>query len=200
MNGIQSGSRLASPLSDDQPRSTGSPGRAGYWWGALLIVLGAVVGGVLLALGIGSAMHSLPTFSTEFDSSASAATTYVTAPAHWALYVRSHELPAGTCTVKADSGTATLSPASTSVNFTRDAGSWTWVANVDGTQPGTYAVTCPPGHYAIGEQPQIAGFAARIAGAVLGLIVPLFLGIAAGGAVIIATAARRAGAGRAIAN
>jgi hypothetical protein len=199
MNALQSRTRPASPLTDGQRRSAGSPSRAGYWWGALLIALGAVIGGGLLALGIGSAIHSLPRLSAEFDSSASAATTRVTAPAHWALYVRSHELPAGTCTVRADSGTATTSPASTSMNFTHDAGSWTWVANVDGSRSGTYAVTCPPGHYAIGEQPQIAGFAVRVAGAVLGLVAPLVLGIAAGGAVIVATA-RRAGAGRAIAD
>jgi hypothetical protein len=76
------------------------------------------------------------------------------------------------------------------MTFERNGGHWTWVANVDGTQPGTYTVSGPAGHYALGEQPQIAGFAARVAGGVLGLVVPLLLGIGGGGALIIVTAMR----------
>jgi hypothetical protein len=161
-----------------------------------LVVLGAVVGGILLALGIGSAVASLPAFTTQFD--ASPAGTQVTARAHWALYVRARELSPGTCTVQPAAGTATVSPASTTMSFTRDGGSWTWVANVDATQAGTFVVTCPAGHFAVGEQPQIAGFAMRIVGGVVGLIVPLLLGIGGGAAVIIVTAVRRARAREAV--
>ena len=65
-----------------RPRVRAAPVTGGELF---FIVVGAVIGGVLLALGIGSAIHTLPRFSAEFDSSASAATTHVTAPAHWAL-------------------------------------------------------------------------------------------------------------------
>jgi hypothetical protein len=172
------------------------PGPAGYWWGAALIALGVILGGTLFAVGLGSALGGLPALSTQFDAQTSA--TQVTAPAHWALYVRSRELPAGTCTVTSAAGSVSVTPASGTMQFDRQAGHWTWVANVDGQGPGTYAVTCPPGHYAVGEQPHIAGFALGIVGAVIGLILPLLLGLGGGAALIIVTAVRRARARRAV--
>jgi hypothetical protein len=168
------------------------PGQRGYWFGAAAVLLGACLGVGLLTFSWVSAVRSLPTFESEFGGSH--ATVTVSAPPNWAIYVQSPAPDPGGCTVVSDAGYVPVPRPTGALNLHRNGSEWTWLGNVNASHPGIYQVRCAAGHYAVGEQPHLSGFAFRIVSGVLGLIVPPLFGL--GIPLIVVTAARRSGARR----
>lgn len=176
------------------------PGRTGFVVGAAIIVVGVVAGVVLLATGILSAIGTLPKFTTEFAPGAQQ-TVRIESSGTWSLYAGGNGATqaSGDCVIRSPEGQeVSADTTTTALNFTRKSRQWYWLSNFTVTSTGTYQFECTGTNgidrFAIGEKPNVSGFAGRLAGGIIAVAALPCIGFVTGLTLIIITAVRRASA------
>lgn len=148
----------------------------------LVLVLGVLAAGGLLAAGIVTAIGKMPAPDTGYRLPGPA-TISIDAPGEWALYLRNSDSDAakGACTVTTGEGTPV---AVGSPSGTVRSGRWIWTGTFRAERAGDYTVACRPvgGADAVGiaERPDVRGFAGWLVGGILGSIALLGVAIAVG--------------------
>jgi hypothetical protein len=180
------------------------PRRAWYAVSVVIVVLGVLVGVGLFALGLVSAIRGLPKTTSEFESGPPLVL-HLSAGRKSAIYLDSGASPPGAidsqCSGRAEGdGSIDVQPTSYNFDFSSGRRHWRLLYTVEVSQDGRYELDCRPtdptvetAHYAVGEDPKIGGFMAKLFGGIGALLGVPCLALVVGGVLALVVALRRNG-------
>ncbi|TQS40997.1 hypothetical protein [Cryptosporangium phraense] len=168
---------MAYPVDSRQLR----PRRVWYVVAVLIAVLFTAVGVGAFALGVVSAVKSIPDFTRTAQSGE-----IDLQPGVYGIFV-----PEGSSTSCSYGDGITATTPGGTFTFTRDGSSWTWASTITVEKAGTYSIKCDAGRYALGGKPELGMFAGSVAGGIAALAGLPCLGITIGGIIALVVGLRR---------